>query len=253
MGVLGLLTNSSMSSSVFLEFAIDIASHSAALARFRSTQELFAKVQSQAGLQGKSLAELTADEQQLVTELRCAVPAFESLEPLFAEPVQRGGRVTFELLDKSSPKAVENFVGLVRGDKVLRDKRLAYAGSRIHRVAPGFVIQGGDFVKGDGSSGLSVFAKGDCFNDDRGGLALKHVRGTLSMANSGKKNTNTSQFFVCLNDAPKLDGQHVVFGKVTDGMAIIDDIASLAVDNRDGPPSLEVVIAACGVLTLSAK
>jgi peptidylprolyl isomerase len=240
-------------SSVFLEFAIDPTSHAAELARYRSTQELFAKVQSQAGLSGKSLGELSDDEQQVVSDLRCVVPAFETLELVFVEPRQRGGRVTFELLDKASPKAVENFVGLVRGDKVLRDKRLAYAGSRIHRVAPGFVIQGGDFVKGDGSSGLSVFAKGDSFNDDRGGLALKHVRGTLSMANSGKKNTNTSQFFVCLADAPKLDGQHVVFGKVIDGMAIIDDIASLAVDNKDGPPGVEVTIAACGVLTLSAK
>jgi cyclophilin family peptidyl-prolyl cis-trans isomerase len=234
-------------SKVEFVFVIDPASHAAAVARHAQTVKLFDAVRSQAGLGGKSLADLTEDERQLVADLRCAAPGFENAELEFVAPVARGGRVVFELFDSVAPKACKNFLSLAKGDVVLRERRLCYEGSPVHRVVRGQLLQAGDFVAGDGSKGLSTFAKGAPFADERAGLSLPHLAGSLSMANAGK-NTNTSQFFVCVTALPQLDGKHVVFGKVTEGLAVIAEICALG-SAADGPPSLPVVVQSCRVVS----
>lgn len=229
-----------------LWFEIDPAAHEAASARFSATVRLFERVKKSAGVAHKAFEELSDEERAIVDSLKCAAPEFESLEPLFVQPQPRGGPVTFKLFDKESPKAVENFLGLVRGDAVLRDKKLTYVGSRVHRIVAGSLFQAGDFLKHDGSAGASIFAKGAPFKDDKGGLALPHKRGTLSMANSGK-NSNTSQFFVCAKDQPQLNGHHVVFGEVLSGQSVVDEICTLGA-TADGPPTLAIQIKATSIV-----
>ena len=92
---------------------------------------------------------------------------------------------------------------------------LSYSGSTFHRVIPGKCVQGGDFTRGDGRGGRSVF--GSTFKDES--FRYAHERGSLSMANSGA-NTNGSQFFVCLKRMSNWDGRHVVFGRVIRGLKV---------------------------------
>jgi cyclophilin family peptidyl-prolyl cis-trans isomerase len=114
----------------------------------------------------------------------------------------------------------------------------------VHRIVPGFIVQGGDFVFGNGSGGESIF-NGKKFKDERTGLLLKHDRkGILSMGNSGK-NSNTSQFFITFGCAPQCDGKHVVFGEVLSGFEVLDELEK--VGNDDGLPSVKVQITDCGV------
>jgi cyclophilin family peptidyl-prolyl cis-trans isomerase len=114
----------------------------------------------------------------------------------------------------------------------------------IHRVVKGFIIQGGDFVFGNGSGGESIY-NGKKFKDERLGLGLKHDRaGILSMGNSGK-NSNTSQFFVTLDKAPQCDGKHVVFGEVVSGMEVITALEQHATP-AGGEPTVPIKITDCG-------
>merc|ERR1712125_98279 len=108
----------------------------------------------------------------------------------------------------------------------------------------GFMCQGGDFTRGDGRGGESIY--GEKFADESfSGKAGKHTgAGCLSMANAGK-DTNGSQFFVCTGDTPHLDGKHVVFGKVVEGMDVVDKVE--AVGSSSGKTSKDVIIANCGV------
>jgi peptidyl-prolyl cis-trans isomerase B (cyclophilin B) len=129
------------------------------------------------------------------------------------------GPIVIELFPDDAPKTVANFEKLA-GDGF-------YNGVIFHRVIPDFMIQGGD-PTGTGSGGPGYQFE-DEFNDQ------KVVRGALAMANSGP-NTNGSQFFIVTADAcPWLDGKHTVFGRVTDGMEVVDTIAGLDRDGRDKP------------------
>jgi len=155
------------------------------------------------------------------------------------------GKIVFELYADTVPKTAENFRALCTGEKGMgkEGKPLHFKGSSFHRVIPGFMCQGGDFTRGDGRGGESIY--GAKFADESfSGKAGKHTGGgCLSMANAGP-NTNGSQFFVCTGQTPHLDGKHVVFGTTTEGMDVVKKIE--AVGSQSGKTSAPVIIANCG-------
>lgn len=154
------------------------------------------------------------------------------------------GRVTFELFADVVPKTAENFRALCTGEKGVgrSGKALHFKGSAFHRIIPGFMCQGGDFTRGNGTGGESIY--GEKFADEN--FQLRHTGvGVLSMANAGP-NTNGSQFFICTAETSWLDGKHVVFGRVIDGMGVVQKME--ACGSRGGQTSKPVMIADCGQL-----
>lgn len=142
------------------------------------------------------------------------------------------GRMIFELFDDVVPRTTKNFIELIKHK---------YSDTKFHRIIPEFVIQGGDFTRGDGTGGYSIY--GDNFEDEC--FDIKHDQpGLLSMANSGP-NTNGSQFFITLNILPHLDDKHVVFGKIIKGHEILNTIEKCGTE--DGTPRNDVCIIKCGI------
>ena len=154
------------------------------------------------------------------------------------------GRITMELYADKLPKTAENFRALCTGEKGKNKDGipLSYKGSIFHRVIPGFMAQGGDFTRHNGTGGESIY--GAKFADE--GFPVGHTKpGLLSMANAGK-NTNGSQFFLIFKECSWLDGKHVVFGEIVAGMDVLLKIEKFG--SKDGKTSAEVKIANCGQL-----
>lgn len=148
------------------------------------------------------------------------------------------GDIVIDMFGAVVPRTVNNFVKLCEGEG-----KLSYQGSHFHRIIPNFMIQGGDFTRGDGTGGRSIY--GDRFEDEN--FKLKHEPFCLSMANAGP-NTNGSQFFITTVLTSWLDGRHVVFGRVSQGKDVVKAVE--AIGSQSGKPSKKVTIAKCSVQTL---
>jgi len=145
-------------------------------------------------------------------------------EPVMVEiTMENGGVIKLELYPDIAPITVENFVSLVEDE--------FYDGLIFHRIIKGFMIQGGAPREGDPAP---KNIKGE-FRLNGVDNTIKHVRGVISMARAQNYNSASSQFFIMHEDAPHLDGQYAAFGRVTEGMDVVDEIASVPTDFSDYP------------------
>ena len=145
--------------------------------------------------------------------------------------MENGKEIKLELYPEKAPKTVENFLKLVNDG--------FYNGLTFHRVIKGFMIQGGcPLGNGTGGPGHTIFGefKSNGFDND-----LKHTRGVISMARAMNPNSAGSQFFIMHQDAPHLDGQYAAFGKVVEGIEIVDEIACVKCDFSDKPLDKQVI------------
>ena len=149
--------------------------------------------------------------------------------------MENGKQIKLELYPEIAPITVANFEKLV--------KENFYNGLTFHRIIPGFMIQGG-CPKGDGTGGPGYGIKGE-FAANGVKNDLKHIRGVISMARAQDPNSAGSQFFIMHRDAPHLDGQYAAFGKVVEGMDVVDEIANTPTINsffkRDFPRTPQVI------------
>ena len=154
------------------------------------------------------------------------------VKPIVTITMDDGGVITLELYPNIAPETVNNFVSLVN--------KGFYDGLSFHRIIPGFMIQGGDPL-GNGTGGPGYSIKGE-FKSNGFRNDLRHERGVMSMARAMDPNSAGSQFFIMHADAPHLDGSYAAFGKVIDGMGVVDSIASVRTNMFNDAPVTPVVI-----------
>jgi peptidylprolyl isomerase len=223
---------------------LDVGGHRAAHAR---AVAFVAATSLRYGLSSPTLSELGGSERARLPELYAADHDFSAQGPLALAPAA-AERVVIELFEEEAPNCVANFAALCDGSKGKAKGSglpLCYRGVRMHRLVAGSFLQGGDFVKGNGAGGESIW--GGTFKDEKAALAIKlDRRGLVAMSNTGK-NSNGSQFFLTLAPQPKLSGKHCVFGRVVEGMEVLDAIEAVGADEGERPLR-EVCIVGCGVL-----
>ena len=151
--------------------------------------------------------------------------------PIVTFEMQDGGKIVAELYPDIAPQSVYNFIALANAGY--------YDGLIFHRVIPGFMIQGGGFTA-DGQHKETDSIKGE-FDGNGVTNPLKHTRGVLSMARTMFPNSASSQFFIMHEDAPHLDGQYAAFGKVTEGIEVVDKIAETPTDMQDKPIEDQII------------
>lgn len=152
--------------------------------------------------------------------------------PVVILSIKDKGDIKIELYPKKAPNTVKNFIYLVQNG--------FYDGLTFHRVIPGFVIQGGD-PNGDGTGGPGYQIQGEFSNNGFKKNDLKHIRGMVSMARAQHYDSAGSQFFIVLEDQPALDGDYAVFGKVIEGMDVVDAIAAVETDTNDKPKEDQII------------
>ena len=146
--------------------------------------------------------------------------------PIVTIEMKNGGIIRAELYPATAPNTVNNFIELI--------EKKYYDGLIFHRIIPGFMIQGGD-PKGTGTGGPGYSIKGEFYGNGFNENDITHERGVLSMARSQHPNSAGSQFFVMHGDADYLDGQYAAFGRIIEGMEVVDAIASVRTDHYDRP------------------
>jgi len=159
--------------------------------------------------------------------------------PVITITMEKGGVIKVELFPDKAPNTVNNFISLVN--------KKFYDGLIFHRVISGFMIQGGD-PEGTGMGGPGYEITGEFPNNGYEKNDVKHVRGVISMARSQEPDSAGSQFFIMHADSPFLDGEYAAFGKVTEGMDIVDRIAGTETDSEDRPyeeQKMKTVTAEC--------
>lgn len=155
------------------------------------------------------------------------------------------GRISCELFADVAPKTAENFRQFCCGEYKVDGIPQGYKNCKFHRVVKDFMVQGGDFVNGDGTGITSIYG-GMKFPDEN--FHLKHdAPGLLSMANANAKDTNGCQFFITCANCDFLDNQHVVFGRVIDGMLVLRKMENVPVGPND-KPRIPITIMNCGEL-----
>jgi len=157
--------------------------------------------------------------------------------------LESSGRVEIACFGDAAPNTVNNFAALAKG-KYRGDPKFGYQGTKIHRVIPDFMVQGGDITSEDGTGGKSIYGP---FYNDEPFIHSHNGTGYVAMANLGRPDTNNSQFFIITQRTRWLDGKHIVFGKVTEGMDLIKKINYLDHDEDNHPKRL-VMIEDCGLV-----
>lgn len=186
--------------------------------------------------------------QREVEKYRMLTPYIDITYTMGVQDARKEGsmHLEFELFFDKAPKTALNFAKLIEGYRE-GDAVLGYKGTKFHRIIHTFVIQGGDFTKGNGTGGRSIYEDMPQFEDEN--FDYKHEPGVLSMANSGK-DTNGSQFFITMGKWEHLDGKHVVFGKLKEKYYndLVRDINAVVSSITENAPLFDVVIVDCGFI-----